>query len=311
MDAQVVSHGNSKSKAKKVTEFIFSEKGLLPYLFWLPTAFFLLFLVVYPTVKLVITSLYKVNTMNPNATRFVGLGNFIKILTDKDMLPLLSRTGVFMGAALSLELLLGFGLALLMLHFIRKGQNIYKMLLIAPMMMTPVAVGLIWRWLYHSEMGIVNYFLSLIHIKPVNWLGTPSSAVIAVIIVEVWQWTPFVFLCVLAGLSSLSNEPVEAARIDGANSWQIFWKITFPFLSPVLMVVVIFRFVDLFKVFDIIYVLTEGGPGNATEILPFHIYKQAFTYFNTGYASALSWLLLIFVTIVCSRLINKIVEDQI
>ena len=136
------------------------------------------------------------------------------------------------------------------------------------------------------------------------------TALAAVITVEVWQWTPFVFLCVLAGLSALPSDPFEAARVDGANNRQILTQITLPLLLPVLSVVLVFRFIDVFKSFDIIYVMTEGGPGQATSILPFYIYQQGFRYFNTGFAAAISILLLIAVIVIYSWMLRRLVNPR-
>jgi multiple sugar transport system permease protein len=288
-----------------------ARKNLFPYLLWLPTLVLLLFMVVYPTIYLLWNSLYQSNAMTLGTSIFVGLGNFVDVFMEPELRAILVRTIVFVVGALGLEFLLGTILALLVSRYILRGQALFKILFITPMLMTPVAIGLVWRWMYDPTKGIINYTLGLVGISGPSWLGDPTAAMAAVIIAEVWQWTPFVFLGVLAGLSALPNEPIEAAKIDGANGWQVFRYVTLPLLAPILSVVFIFRFIDVFKAFDIIYVLTEGGPGNATSILPWRIYQEAFRYYNTGYASALSWILLIFIIAVYTWLINRINKGEV
>ena len=288
-----------------------SEHRWFPYVLWLPTILVLLLMVIYPTIYLFRTSLYRVNPMALGLTQFVGLGNFTDALTRQESWQILGLTGIYAGSSLALEFILGTGLALLVANYIKRGQGLFKVMLIAPMMMTPVAVGLVWRWMFDATMGIINYLLGLVGIAPPIWLGGETTALAAVIVVEVWQWTPFIFLSVLAGLSALPTEPFEAARVDGANGRQIFTQITLPLLLPIFSVVLVFRFIDVFKSFDIIYVMTEGGPGQATSILPFYIYQQAFRYFNTGYASAIALLLLVVVIVVYSWMLRRLVTSQV
>jgi multiple sugar transport system permease protein len=300
---------NSSAARRRWQVGRFDDK-VLPYLLWAPTLVFLLFLVVYPTVTLFINSFYRINPMSIAGNRFVGLSNYIEALANPEFYAVLGRTVIFVAFALGLELAIGIGLALLVFNHIRRGQTAYKILLIFPMMVTPVAVGLVWRWMFDGTMGIINYMLGLFGITGPLWLGGAVTALAAVIVVEVWQWTPFVFLGFFAGLSALPNEPFEAARVDGANAWQIFTRITLPIMGPVLSIILVFRLIDVIKTFDVIYVLTEGGPGQATEILPFHIYQQAFRYFNVGYASALSWLMLLAVVPIYSFLLRRISQDN-
>jgi multiple sugar transport system permease protein len=288
-----------------------SERSWFPYLLWLPTVLVLILMVVYPTIYLIKSSLYRSNPMALGLTQFVGLGNFRDALTRSEFWGAVRRTAIFVVVSLGVELLIGTLLALLVATYIGRFQGIYKVLLIAPMMMTPVAVGLVWRWMFDASMGVINYLLGLLGIAGPIWLGGERTALAAVMMVEIWQWTPFVFLAVLAGMSSLPTEPLEAARVDGASGRQIFTQITLPLLMPVFAVVIVFRFIDIFKAFDIIYVLTEGGPGNATTTLPYYIYQQAFRYFNTGYAAAVSWLLLILIIVIYSWMLRRLLGARL
>jgi len=298
------------SRAAPRRQSAWSSARLFPYLLWLPTILVLLLMVIYPTIYLFRTSLYRINPMALGMTQFVGLGNFTDALTRPEVAGVLRITAVFATVSLVLEFLLGTGLALLVANYIKRWQGLFKILLIAPMMMTPVAVGLVWRWMFDATMGVINYLLSLVGIAGPIWLGGEATALAAVILVEVWQWTPFVFLIVLAGLSALPTEPFEAARVDGAGGWQIFTQITLPLMIPIFSVALVFRFIDVFKSFDIIYVMTEGGPGQATTILPFYIYQQGFRYFNTGFASAISILLLIFVIVIYSWMLRRLINPE-
>jgi multiple sugar transport system permease protein len=157
---------------------------------------------------------------------------------------------------------------------------------ILPMMATPVAVALVWTMMFHPQLGVLNYLLSLVGIPPQLWVFDPGTVIPSLVLVETWQWTPLVMLIVLGGLAALPTEPYEAAQLDGASPWQTFWRITFPLVLPFLMVAAIIRTIDAVKAFDIIFVISQGGPGTASETLNIFLYLQAFAFYNIGYASA-------------------------
>jgi multiple sugar transport system permease protein len=160
-----------------------------------------------------------------------------------------------------------------------------------------VVVGVLWRILYYDK-GLVNYLLSLVGLGPVFWFVDPTWAFVGVMLVDIWQWTPFVMIVLTAALASLPGEPFRAAQIDGASRWQVFRYLTLPMLMPVLLVTALLRFMDAIKVFDTIYVLTGGGPGYATEMLSSYIYKQGLRYFNIGGAAAASWMFLLVIVVI-------------
>jgi multiple sugar transport system permease protein len=164
------------------------------------------------------------------------------------------------------------------------------------MMITPVVIGLIWKYMFNPENGIINYLLHFLKIEGPIWLGEPKPAPLAVIIVDIWQWTPFVFLLLISGLGSLPQEVYEAARVDGANQMQVLRFITIPLLMPFMLVALLIRFIDSFKIFDTIFVMTRGGPANATETLSIYTYKVGLNFFNMGYAATLSYVILIIIT---------------
>lgn len=167
-----------------------------------------------------------------------------------------------------------------------------------------MVVGIMWRLLYNPELGTLNYLLELFGFKPINWLGEPSLALPSVIMADVWEWTPFMALILLAGLQALPRDPFEAAIVDGASPLQLFKHVTLPLLQPTIMVAVLLRMMDAFKTFDLIFVLTKGGPGMSTEVLSYYTYRYGFKFFHIGQASALSYILLaiiIFITQVLMR----------
>ncbi len=204
------------------------------------------------------------------------------------------NTFVFTVSAVTLEFVIGLGLAHLFYRQLR-GESVLRSTLVLPMMIPPILIGLIWLFMYKKDFGIINNMLKLLSIDPITWLSKPSTAMPAIIIADVWQWTPFMFLLLLAGLKSLPVELFESARIDGASSWQIFRYVTVPLLEPIIAIAIIIRFMDAFREFDKIFQLTGGGPGVATETISLFIYRNGFRYFKMGYASALSYLTLIII----------------
>lgn len=228
---------------------------------------------------------------------FVGLDNYLKAIGDDGFWHSLQLTVGFMVVALSIEIVLGIALAVL-LDQAFKGRRTVLILLLLPMFVTNVVIGLIWRILLSYDFGVVNWLLSLLGLPKVAWLGDPGLALWSLVIVDVWNTTAFVALLVLAGLAAVPDEPRQAARVDGASSWQTFRLITLPLLRPVIFVAVVWRTIDLFRIFDVVYSLTGGGPYNATETISLYAYNQGFASFNLGFASAVSYLIILSLAIV-------------
>src|ERR1700731_1106418 len=281
-----------------------------PLVLSLPAITILLIMVAYPTIFAVWTALHQYNPMLPEMDRFVGLGNFQHAFSDPIFRDTVVRTAVFIVVAVTAEFVLGFVLALAVFYLIPYGSSLVRLALTMPMIMPPIAIGLVWRWLFDGQFGLINYAMKLVGLPPQIWLGNTTTAMGAVVVVEVWQWMPFVFLCLYAGLASLASEPIQAARVDGAGPLQLLWYIVFPMLKPIILVVLLFRIIDCMRVFDIVFVLTEGGPSNGTVLYPFLIYMQGFRYFNVGYAAALSWLLVVFMSILASLLIRMLLKSS-
>lgn len=233
------------------------------------------------------------------------LAHYTRLLADRSFAIALLQTFVYTAVALGLEFGLGLLLAL-MLNTQLVGRRFFRATLLLPMLLPPVVVAVIWRLIYNPNFGLINgAFASLgIDTSTWMWLAGQKTALLSVILVDVWQWTPFMFLLLLAGLQSLPEEPYEAAQLDGASAWQTFRDLTWPLLKPTVLVAVLLRILDLMRIFDQIFILTEGGPGFATETASLFIYRNAFRFFNFGYAAALSFVLLALTTAVSLWLIR-------
>jgi multiple sugar transport system permease protein len=216
---------------------------------------------------------------------FVGLANYQRLLTDERFHWSVLRTLYFTVLAVVIPVVLGVGAALV---FNRKFplRGLARTIFILPMMATPVAVALVWTMMFHPQLGVLNWILTSVGLPPSMWVYAPDTVIPTLVMVEVWHWTPLVMLLVLGGLASLPVDPYEAAKIDGATSWQAFRYITLPLLAPFIMVAVVIRTIDALKAFDTIYVITQGGPGTASETINIFLYLTAFAYYNIGYASA-------------------------
>jgi multiple sugar transport system permease protein len=276
------------------------------WLFFLaPAVAVLISIVVFPLAYSVILSFYDWNIIRAGGWSWAGINNYRTILfQDSYFRSSFKVTLFYLAGTVSVQFGLGLVVALILDQITRKIIGFLRTVLVLPITMTPVVVGIIWRLMYNPDSGMLNYFLSWFGFSPVNWTGMPGTALPSVMMADIWEWTPFVALILLAGLQSLPREPYEAALVDGASSWQTFCYITFPLLSPAMLVALLIRVMDSFKTFDLIFVLTQGGPGMSTEILNYYTYRYGFKFFHLGYASALSWVLLVVVTIICMILIR-------
>jgi multiple sugar transport system permease protein len=237
------------------------------------------------------TSLHDYTLIAPNFDTFTGAGNFIKAAEDGEFRHSLWLTAMFVLGVVLLEFLLGFIVALA-LNKVERFKAIYYAILLCPLLMNPVIVGLIWRMFLHPNLGIVNYLLSTVGIAPVNWLGSTSVAIWTIILVDIWHQVSFMIVLLLAGLSALPKEPYEAARVDGASPLQCLWRITLPLMRPVIIVTLLIRLIFAVKTYDLIYIMTRGGPGVSTDFISYFIYRTAFVSLNIGEASAMSITLL-------------------
>jgi multiple sugar transport system permease protein len=218
---------------------------------------------------------------------FAGLDNYAKLFTDERFHDAVRQTLVYTALATILPVIFG-TFAAVAFHEKFPLRALLRGIFIMPMMATPVAIALVWVMMFHPQLGVLNYLLSLVGIPPQLWVFSPRSVIPSLVMIETWQWTPLVMLIVLGGLASLPVEPYESARIDGATTWQMFRLITLPMILPFIMVAVILRTIDALKSFDIIFAITQGGPGTASETINIYLYNTAFAYRDMGYGSALA-----------------------
>jgi len=267
----------------------------LPYLLIAPAVMVLLALSVYP----LLYSIKVAFQTGSEGSLHWSLGNFTRLASDGFFLSALAHTFIYAVVALTFEFLLGLGLAVLLDRSLR-GRSVFRAILLLPMMIPPVVVGVVWRLMLNSDFGAINGTLRSagIDVSSLTWTASPKLALASVIAVDIWQWTPFMFLVLLAGLQAIPQEPYEAARIDGASPWQTFRHVTLPLLKPAILVGLLRRTMDLLRVFDQIFILTEGGPGFATETVSLYIYRAAFRFFDFGYAAAMSFVLLALTNII-------------
>ena len=233
--------------------------------------------------------------------------NYTALLSAPQFLSSVRTTFVFVGVSVVIELIVGMALALLITGSLRYLGLVRTMLLI-PVMIAPVVVGILWRTLYHTDYGPINDALSMIGLPGREWLGDPANALLSVILVEVWQQTPVVTLILAAGLASIPVELGEAARVDGAGGLKVFRHITLPLLRRVILVVLLLRIMDLFKTFDVVYTLTQGGPGGATDVISNLIYRTGLRAFQLGTSSAMSWVFLVIVVLVSLAFVRQVMR---
>jgi multiple sugar transport system permease protein len=250
--------------------------------FVIPTLVLLSFITIYPVIYVFYLSLHR-KLLIFDISRFVWFENYMFLLKDDRFWNALKNTVYFTAVSVSLELLLGLSIAILLNRSFRLRGFVRAVVLI-PWAIPTVVSARMWEWIYNTDFGILNYIIG----SKINWLGSPFLAMNAAIFMDVWKTTPFVAILLMAGLQIIPQELYQAARVDGAGSWAIFKKITLPLLKPVILVVLIFRTLDAFRIFDAIYVLTGGGPANVTETLSIYAYKVLFQTLQFGYGSTLS-----------------------
>lgn len=264
---------------------------MTPYMFMAPAAIILAIALIYPLGYMMYGSLLNWNpSQSISEAEFVGFKNYVDLFYDPFFRKSFSVTLSFAFTVVVAEMVIGVGLALLLDRNIR-GMSLLRTLFILPMMIAPVVVGLMWRYMYHPTVGTFNRTLESIGLEKVDWLG--QNALLSVILADIWQWTPFIFILSLAALQSLPQSAMEAARIDGATGWQQIWFIKLPMMLPILIVTALLRLIDAFKVLEVILVMTDGGPGQSTEILAMRISRTASEFRELGVAAAMSNYLLL------------------
>ena len=242
-----------------------------------------------------------------SVAHFVGFDNYTQLATNTRFLESILHTFYFTMLAVIFPLILGTAAALIF-HREFPLRGMLRSIFTMPMMATPVAVALVWTMMFHPQQGVLNYLLSLVGLPPSLWVYSPTWVIPSLVLVEIWHWTPLIMLIVLGGLAALPTEPYESARLDGASEWQLFRYITLPLLAPFLIVAAVIRTIDALKAFDTIYVISQGGPGTASETINLYLYLQAFAFYNVGNASAV--VVVFFVIILALALLLLHVREK-
>ena len=277
------------------------QSRLIPYLFALPAVAVMAIGLFYPVIETLRLSAYEVRLGEaPTAPAFRGLGLFIEVLSDPLVRQSMLVTLKFSVVVVAIEMVIGIGLAL-MLEGKIPGMSLLRTIFVLPMMIAPVCVGLIWRYMFDANAGPINAWLGGTGWQPA-WLADSSLAFLAVCVTDIWQFTPFVFIMALAGLQGLDGSLVEAAKVDGARLWQQIVFIKLPLLMPILMITLLMRLIDALRGLEVVYAMTNGGPGVSTELFSLHIYKSAFVTQRMGHSAALS-ICLLFVTTILSAVL--------
>lgn len=273
------------------------------FFFILPAVVWIVVFTLFPLLYALYTSFFSFRFGRIN--QFVGGTNFIRLFTDDNLHNGLRVTLVFVAITVALQMLLGFSLALLLNREMR-GKNVLRALMVLPLFATPVAMGYLGITLFYEINGPINALLGALGWGAVPWLSNPFWATVAIMVIDVWQWTPFVFLVSLAALQGLPADLFEAAEVDGASSWQSFRQLTLPLMTPILWLILLLRLVEAFKVFDIPTSLTLGGPGRATEVYSLFTYRTALRFFDHGYASTQGFLLLLIVSLIVALIFRQL-----
>jgi multiple sugar transport system permease protein len=279
--------------------------------YWLilPALLTMCTVLVYPLVYSLWISFFDWNITSV-ARPFLGLRNYVEALTNASSQFIFAQNIAFTVICIALEFVIGMALALLLSRqFV--GRSLARTLLLLPMLTAPVLAGFNFRWIFNDRFGLATQLLIQLGLQPYAWLADANLARAVIVLVTIWQGIPFMMLLLLAGLESLPTSPFEAAIVDGASAWQRFLHISLPLLRPVIVVAVSLRVIDLFRTFDTIYIITFGGPGHATELLPFYIYRAAFSSGRFGFASALSYIVLVLTLLLLIPLFYRRRERQV
>ncbi len=298
-----------KTITVKITKGFKIEKHM-PLLFILPCVIILLSVSVFPFIYSLLLSFNSWEMGSGLPRRFVAFANYGRLFTDLRFWNSMLNMGKVLLFGVSSQFLIGFTLAML-LNRAFKARNLITTFFLLPLMIAPVVVGCNWKMIYHYSYGPLNYILRVLRLSEgVNWLGSMKVAMPAIIISDIWEWTPFMMIVLLAGLQTISVELYDAARVDGASRWQVFWYITLPVLKPIIIIVLLIRGMDVFKLFDIVVLLTQGGPAGASETVSYFNYLTGFKYFNMGYAAAIAYIQLIVIIIVANIFLRFLQERK-
>jgi len=285
-------------------------KRNVKWAFLLPALIYLMLMAILPLIWTLTLSLTKWHANIMPKPQWVGLDNFKYFLfQDRRFWNALRFTSRYVGISVTGELILGLMLATLLSQKFR-GKNFLRVVYLIPMACPPIAVAFLWRMMLHPDIGVVNTILQSVGLSGVKWTTSPKVAPFTIIMVDIWEWTPFMFLALLAAFQALPIELYQAAAVDGANSFQMFVKITLPLIAPVIVTISLIRVIDAFKLFELVFGITGAGPGSATESLAFYVYVIGMKWFKLGRGSAVSWLFLIILLIFALILISRFKQKR-
>ncbi len=265
------------------------------YQLMIPMVLIMAAVLIFPLAYSFVISLQDYQLSKIGQQQFIGFDNYINLFGNRSFWMALRNTLEFVVIAVSIEVTLGFFLALLLHNKATFMRGFFRSTLLSPMFITPIAVGLIFRFLTNSQLGVIPNLLKIINIS-IDWFS-PQLALFSIAMIDVWQWTPFMLLLLLAGLESLPEEPFEAAQVDGAQGWKMIWYVTLPLMRPIILAAIVIRMLDAFKVYEYVYAITRGGPGEATQTMQYYIYRTGFIYFRAGEAAAMSYTFIFVITI--------------
>lgn len=272
------------------------------YLSLLPSGVVFLVVLVFPTLYILALMFRRESLTSPATNGFVGLDNFTTLLTESRFWEAAAHSAAFSAVSMAVSIPVGVLIGLL-LHRKLAGIGLFRAILIVPMVIAPLVVGAVFRFMFDSG-GFVEWLLGTVGIDAPAFLSVPNLSLVTVAVVDAWQWTPFVVIIVAAARETLPPEVIEAARLDGANAWQELWYCVLPQIRPLLVLVTLIRFMDSFREFDKIFIMTNGGPGTSSETLPIYLWRYAFQYLDMGYAAAVGFVMLVLISIVSTGVVK-------
>jgi multiple sugar transport system permease protein len=304
-----VSDAATKNEKIKRKGSLTRDERLVRAAFIAPAVVYLMFMSIFPFIYTVYLSLYQAKLTRLQNKFFIGFENYVNLFKDEVFLASLRNTFVLTTTSIVFEVILAFACAKVFLSLKeQKAGYFLRSMSILPMMITPLCVALIFSYILNPTLGILNYILSGVGVEPISWFANPNLALWSIIAINVWQWTPFMMLLMLAGLVSIPSSLYEAASLEKARWWHVARWIELPAIKDVILIGIILRVIDNLKLFDLVYVTTRGGPGTSTELLTFFTYRQDFAFFNVGYGSAAAVIILIisiFVTTIAVSFLRK------
>jgi multiple sugar transport system permease protein len=268
----------------------------------LPSMLVFLVVLVFPTLYVVNLMFQNYSLTNPLARSYIGFDNFARLLTEGRFWTAALHSVIFSAVSMAVSIPVGIGVAMLIRRNLR-GTSAFRALLIVPMVLAPLVVGALFRFMLESG-GFIDWLLGFVGLDRLALLAQPATALVTVAVVDAWQWAPFVAIVAAAAMETLPREVTEAARLDGVNAWQELWHFTLPQIRPLLALVALIRFMDSFREFDKIFIMTNGGPGTASETLPIYLYRYAFQYYEMGYAAAVGFTMLVLISLISAAIVR-------